>query len=59
MKIKFEFYFSTHYVGSTVTEDVELEFDDDASEEEIEKQIEEAWIEWRNKQCDGGWKRKE
>lgn len=57
MKIKFEFSVSTRYVNSTVKDELELEFDDDATEEEIEKEVEATWLEWRNEQCEGGWKR--
>jgi hypothetical protein len=54
--ITYEFNVGTRYVGSTVKDETTLEFDDDATQEEIESIVEEAWIEWRNEQCDGGWK---
>lgn len=57
MKIKFEFNVRTRYVGSNVVEEMELEFDDDATEKEIEQQVEQAWIDWRNQEAEGGWKR--
>lgn len=57
MKIKFEFAVGTRYINSTVKDVVTLEVDDDATEEEIEKEAEAAWIEWRAEQCEGGWKR--
>jgi len=56
MKRIYEFSVSTHYVGSEVSDKIELEFDDDATEEEIEKEVEDNWCDWRNEQCDGGWK---
>ena len=56
MKRTYEFYVETRYVGSRVTDEIELQFDDDATEEEIEKEVEECWIEWRNENCEGGWK---
>lgn len=56
-KITFEFSVSTHYVGSKVTEQVELEFEDDATEQEIEDEVSEYWVEWRNNECEGGWTR--
>lgn len=57
MKITFEFYVSTRYVGSKVSDKVEIEFEDDATEKQIEALVEECWIDWRNEQCDGGWER--
>ncbi|WP_298065104.1 hypothetical protein [uncultured Acinetobacter sp.] len=54
--IKFELTVGTRYVGSTVKDEIELEFDDDATQEEIDKEIEEAWIQFRAEECDGGWK---
>jgi hypothetical protein len=57
-KITFEFTVSTRYVGSEVKDEIELEFEDDATEEEIEKEVTEVWVDWRNEQCDGGWSQK-
>lgn len=56
MEKKFKFWCSTRYVNSTIEDDVVLDFDDDITEEEIEKQTEECWVAWRNEQCDGGWR---
>jgi hypothetical protein len=53
--IEFEFNVGTCYVGSTVKDIITLEFDDDATEEEIDKAAGEAWVEWRAERCDGGW----
>lgn len=57
MILKFEFSIGTRYVGSTARDTVELEFDDDATDEEIEAAAEEAWKEWMWNEVDGGWKR--
>lgn len=55
MKRKFKFWVETRYVNSKVEDTVALEFDDKATEEEIESVVEECWSEWRNEQCNGGW----
>lgn len=56
MKRTYEFWVETRYVNSTVKDTIELEFSDNATAEEIDKEVEECWSEWRNEQCDGGWK---
>jgi len=48
MKRIYEFYVQTMYVGSRVTEEIELEFADNATEKEITEKTEQAWINWRN-----------
>ena len=53
--IKFKFTVSTRYVGSEVEEEIDIDFDDDATEEEIEKEVKERWVDWRNENSDGGW----
>ncbi|MBU0847357.1 hypothetical protein KKH23_09265 [Patescibacteria group bacterium] len=55
MKRTYEFYIETRYVGSRVTEKVELQFPDDATEEEIEDDVYEVWIKWKDENCVGGW----
>jgi len=55
MKRTYLFTVSTRYVGSEVKDEIELNFEDDATEEEIEKELSETWCDWRNEQCDGGW----
>lgn len=54
--LKYRFSVGTTYVGSTVRDDFEFEFDDDATQEEIDNEVEQAWVEFRNQHCDGGWK---
>ena len=44
--IKFNFSIETCYVNSKSCEIIELQFDDDATEEEIEKEVEEIYTEW-------------
>ena len=56
-KIKFEFHVSTHFVNSTAKDIVELEFEDDATEEEIEDEVAEAYKDWMNNEVEGGWYR--
>lgn len=57
MKVKYKFSVGTHYVRSTVNEEVEVDVEDDATEEEIEDAAEQAWIDWMNQKINGGWKR--
>jgi hypothetical protein len=59
MKRIYEFYVETKYIGSRVVEEVELEFDDDATEQEIEKEVDDIWTDWRSQNSDGGWILKE
>ena len=56
MKRVYEFNIGTRYVGSEVVDEMEFDFDDDATEEEMEKEVEEYWLDWRNNNCDGGWR---
>lgn len=44
--VKFKFSVGTRYVGSTVYDELELQFDDDATDEEIEKESEECFQDW-------------
>ena len=55
MTRKFNFSIATTYVRSEWKEVVELEFDDDATEEEIEKETEEAYQLWLSEHNYGGW----
>lgn len=54
--IKVEFHVGTHYVGSTWSEIVEIEVDEEATEKEIEDELNqylEGWV-WNN--IDSGFK---
>jgi hypothetical protein len=55
MTRKFNFSIATTYIRSEWKEVVELEFDDDATEEEIEKEVEEAYQLWLYEHNYGGW----
>ena len=55
MKRTYLFNVSTRYVGSEVTEEIELEFDDDLTEGQIDRLVQEEWAVWRAEQCDGGY----
>lgn len=57
MIVKVEMSIWTRYVGSTIKDIVEVEVDDDATEKEIEKEIQEYYDEWVWSQIDGGYKR--
>ena len=45
----------TRYVGSTVKDNFEIEVDDNATEDEINDEIEQLWIDFRSNEIDGGW----
>lgn len=55
MKAKYEFWYCTRYVNSTVKDIIELDHDDDATEEEIEKEVNEALEYWTFQQIENGW----
>jgi divalent metal cation (Fe/Co/Zn/Cd) transporter len=55
MIIKFQVYVSTRYVGSKVSVTLELDIDDDATSEEIEKEKEELAKEWLWQNIEFGW----
>lgn len=44
--VKYEFCISTNKVGSEVKEIVEIDLDDDLTEEEIDNQVGEVYTEW-------------
>lgn len=43
---KYQFEVSTRYVGSGVKETIEIELDNDLTEEEIENEVQEYYEEW-------------
>ena len=45
----------TRYVGSTVKDNFEITVDDNATEDEINDEIEQLWIDFSNNEIDGGW----
>lgn len=51
----YRFHVQTLYVNSRVSEDVVLEFEDDATKEEIEQEIQDSYNIWRDQQLEGGW----
>lgn len=53
--IKVKFYVSTNYVGSAVEEIVEIEVDEDASENEIESDIQAAYEDWLSNNTEREW----
>jgi hypothetical protein len=55
MKKKYMFSLATPYVNSEWKEEIELQFDDDATIEEIENQIDEIYQEWVNERNNGCW----
>lgn len=55
MKKKVKFSIATQYIKSSYEEEQELEFDDDATEEQITKEIEQIYSEWLTTHNYGGW----
>jgi hypothetical protein len=55
---KYEFRLATNKVGSDVSEIVELEFEDDLTQEQIENQVNEYYAEWVGENNYGGWNEK-
>ena len=51
----YRFSVGTNNVGSDVEDELKLEFEDDLTEEQIESQVEEIYLDWRNNYLDGGW----
>lgn len=45
----------TKYIGSTIKDNFEIEVDDNATEDEINEEIEQLWIDFSNNEIDGGW----
>lgn len=52
---KFRFSIATNFVRSEWTEDVELQFDDDATPDEINSQVDEIYTEWLFDKNSGSW----
>ena len=52
---KVKFSIATQYIKSSYEEEQELEFDDDATEEQITKEIEQIYSEWLATHNYGGW----
>ena len=52
---KFRFSIATNFVRSEWTEDVELQFDDDATPDEIISQVDEIYSEWLFDKNRGSW----
>lgn len=56
MKKKYKFWVETTYVNSNITEEIELIFEDNLSENEIDNKVYEYWSDWRDEKCNGGWR---
>lgn len=52
---KFKFSIATNYINSEWSEEVELQFADDVTEEEIENEVNEIYTEWLFEKNQGGW----
>lgn len=55
MKKKYIFTLSTNKVGSEQSEIMDFEFDDDASQYEIEDEVNNAYSEWMSENNYGGY----
>ena len=49
----YEFTVSTNREGSQIADEIEIEFEGNETPEEIEKILEEEWLEWRGERCEG------
>jgi hypothetical protein len=58
IKRKYIFRLATNRVGSDIIEEVELEFNDDLTEEQIEDEVNECYAEWVGENNYGGWSEK-
>ncbi len=54
MTKKFKFTIATQYVRSAYSEEIELEFDDDATESEIDSEVDNAYSDWLSNHNYGG-----
>ena len=52
---KYRFSIATTYINSEWYEDVELEFDEDLTEDEIEQQVNDIYTEWLFEKNYGSW----
>ena len=52
---KFQFSIATNYIRSEWSEEVELQFEDDETEEEIENTVNEIYTQWLFENNQGGW----
>jgi len=52
---KFTFTLSTKYVGSDHSEEVEFEFDEDATQDDIDNQVSESYERWVLEHNCGNW----
>ena len=55
MKRTYKFTIATNNIGSEYSQKVVLDFDEDATEEDIENQVSEAYTEWLNEHNCGGY----
>ena len=54
--INVTFQISTRYVGSEMKEEIELLVPEDATEDQLDEILREAFEEWVWESTDGGWK---
>ena len=54
-QIKVQFNLNIGYSRAEHKEIVEFEFEDNTTEEDIEIELGEYWLEWSNNFIDGGW----
>ena len=54
-EVKVKFTLGIGFAGATHEEKIEFEFEDAANQDEIEKELEEAWQDWAWNYIDGGW----
>lgn len=54
-KVKGYFYVDLGYVGCRVDEEFEIEFEDTATEEEIDNKLENYYNDFQSNRVNGGW----
>lgn len=55
MTKKYLFTLSIGYSGAEHREVFDVEFEDGATEEQMDKELESSWSEWARNYIDGGW----
>jgi hypothetical protein len=54
-KVRVKFTLGVGFPGAEHKDEINFEFDEDATQEKIEEEIEECWKEWMWNYIDGGW----
>lgn len=52
---KFKFSIATNYINSEWSEEIEIQFEDDATEQEIEDEVNQIYTDWLFEKNQGRW----